>query len=96
MLDAFLRWLQTARCPRCKAWFALQFVRFDVDKSVKPVVGHDRRRHRGGYLPGWRGGLFGGLAHTTDEPFVREWGHARYLCRRCNLHLTVETHRDRR
>jgi hypothetical protein len=96
LIGAFMNWLQTVRCPRCGAWFTLQFVRFDADAKIKPVVGHNRTRHGGGYRSGWRGGLFGGMGHTSDDPFIREFGYDRYLCKKCNLHLSVESHRDRK
>jgi ribosomal protein S27AE len=93
LLPFILNWIKTVHCPKCGSWFTLEFVRFDVTDKV---IGHDRTRHNGGYRTGWRGGFGGGTSHTRDNPFIREWGKARYLCKKCGLHLTIETHRDRR
>jgi hypothetical protein len=91
-IPAILNWVKTVHCPKCGSWFTLEFVRFDVtDKTIA----HNRRRDGGGYRPGWRGGFGGGSSYTRDDPYIREWGKARYLCKKCGLHLTIETHRDR-
>lgn len=93
LIPVILNWIKTVHCPQCGSWFCLEFVRFDVtDKTI----GHDKTRYNSGYRPGWRGGFGGGTSHTSDNPFIREWGKARYLCKKCGLHLTLETHRDRR
>jgi len=93
LIPLVLNWVKTAHCPKCGAWFTLEFVRFDVtDKTIA----HDKTHYRSGYRPGWRGGFGGGTSHTRDNPFIREWGKARYLCKKCGLHLTIETSRDRR
>ena len=93
LIPIIINWAKTNHCPKCGSWFTLQFVRFDVTDKV---IGHDRRGNRGGYRSGWRGGFFGNSTTSRDQPFIREWGKARYLCTKCNLHLTIETHRDKR
>jgi hypothetical protein len=89
LLPALLNWIKTVHCPKCGSWFTLQYVRFDVTDKV---TGRDKNRL--GWRPGFRGGFSTG--HTSDQPFIREFGKARYLCTKCNLHLTIETHRDKR
>ncbi|MDR1895296.1 MAG: hypothetical protein LBR10_00715, partial [Prevotellaceae bacterium] len=89
LIPVIRNWIQTHHCPKCGAWFSLQFVRFDVTDKV---TGRDKMRN------GWHSGLRGGWGstHTSDQPFIREFGKARYVCTKCNLHLTIETHRDKR
>jgi ribosomal protein S27AE len=93
LIPVIMNWVRTHHCPKCGTWFMLEFVRFDVTDKV---TGHDRLRNNGGYRPGWRGGFGGGTSFTNDNPFIREFGKARYLCKKCGLHLTIETHRDKR
>jgi ribosomal protein S27AE len=93
LIPAIRNWVKTHRCPKCGTWFMLDLVRFDVTDKV---TGHDSGGKHGGYLPGLRGGFGGGLSSTKDNPFIREFGKARYLCKKCGFHLTIETHRDKR
>jgi hypothetical protein len=93
MIPRIIKWVKHNHCPRCHSWFTLQFVRFDVDKTI---TGHDKQKNHSGYRPGWRGGFTGGSSWTNDQPFIREFGKGRYLCTKCNLHLTIEESRDRR
>lgn len=91
-IPTILNWGKTVHCPKCGAWFTLTFVRFDVtDKTIA----RNKWRNSGGYRSGWKGGFFNGSSYTHDDPYIREWGKARYLCKKCGLHLTIETHRDR-
>jgi DNA-directed RNA polymerase subunit RPC12/RpoP len=89
LLPAIKNWVQTVHCPKCGSWFTLKFVRFDVTDKV---TGRDKDRM------GWHSGIRGGFRtnHTSEQPFIREFGKARYLCAKCNLYLTIETHRDKR
>jgi DNA-directed RNA polymerase subunit RPC12/RpoP len=92
LIPAIINWSKTHRCPKCGKWFCLEYHSFVVtDKTI----GHNRERSGGGYRSGWRGGFFGGNSHTRDDPFIREWGEARYICRACGRHISIMTHRDR-
>jgi hypothetical protein len=93
LIRAIRNWVRTRHCPKCGTWFMLEFVHFDVTDKV---TGHDSRQGHGGYMPGWKGGIDGGLSNTRDNPFIREFGKARYLCKKCGFHLTIETHQDKR
>ena len=88
-----INWTHTARCPKCGKWFCLEYHSFVVTDKV---VGHNRTRFGGGRRSGWRRGLFGSTGHTRDDPFIREWGEARYICRACGRHVSIHNvKRDR-
>jgi predicted RNA-binding Zn-ribbon protein involved in translation (DUF1610 family) len=93
VIRGIANWVRTHHCPKCGAWFTLDFVRFDVTDKV---TGHDSNQGHGGYTPGREGGYGGGMLKTRDNPFIREFGKARYLCKKCGFHLTIETHQDKR
>jgi len=80
-----INWLRYSRCPKCGKWFCLEYHSFEVTDKV---VGHHRTRTGGGSA--FR--LFGiSLVHrsrTRDDPFIREWGEARYICRACGRHVS--------
>ena len=88
-----INWLRFSRCPKCGKWFCLEYHSFVVTDKV---VGHHRTRYGGGRRSGWRGGFFGGTGHTRDDPFIREWGEARYICKACGCHVSFyNVKRDR-
>ena len=89
-----INWLQHSRCPKCGKWFCLEYHSFEVTDKV---VGHNRTRFGGGRRGGiMKGGLFWGSGHTRDDPFIREWGEARYICRSCGRKVAFKNvKRDR-
>jgi hypothetical protein len=52
-------------------------------------------RRGGGYRGGLKGGFYNGVSNLYDNPFIREWGEARYICRACGRHVSIMTYRDR-
>jgi DNA-directed RNA polymerase subunit RPC12/RpoP len=79
-------WLKYSRCPKCGKWFHMEFHSF-VNITDR-VVGRSRTRYGGGRRAGWQGGGFGNVFRTDDDPFIREWGEARYICRACGRHVS--------
>jgi hypothetical protein len=60
------------------------------------VVGHNRTRYGGGRGFRFLGVTFSHHSQTYDEPFIREWGEARYICRACGRHISIHNvKRDR-
>jgi DNA-directed RNA polymerase subunit RPC12/RpoP len=93
LIPHIINWVHTVHCPKCGKWFCLDFHSFVVTDKV---VGHHRTRNGGGYRNGWRGGGFFDNSRTKDDPFIREWGEARYICRACGRHISIHNvKRDR-
>jgi ribosomal protein L32 len=96
-LPAFFRWRKTVRCPKCHKW-KLEFQGFAVSDKV---VGHSSSTFGGG---GGAGGLLGRIAafvfghasRTNADPFIREWGTAHFVCKKCGCHVEIDTKRDRK
>jgi hypothetical protein len=60
------------------------------------VVGHNKTHHGGGHGVRFLGVSFAHRSQTHDEPFIREWGEARYICRSCGRHVSIyNVKRDR-
>jgi len=88
-----INWLRFSHCPKCGKWFCLEYNSFEVTDKV---VGHHRTRFGGGRRGGWKGGFFWGTRQTRDDPFIREWGEARYICKACGRHVSFHNvKRDR-
>jgi hypothetical protein len=80
-------------CPKCGKSDCLEYHGFVVTDKV---VGHNRTRIGGGRRGSiMRGGFFSGLGRTRDEPFIREWGEDRYICRACGRKVAFQIRRDR-
>jgi len=96
VLPSVFRWIKTVRCPKCKKWFKLDYSGFDVRDKV---VGHSSTSFGGGL-----GGIFGRLhafifghaTRTNADPFIREWGTARFYCTKCGCNIELDTRRDRK
>ena len=93
-LPSIILWYKRKKCPKCRAWGTLKFVKEIVKDKV---VGHDRNRYGGG------GGhyRYGGLgvfhsSHTSDQPFIRYWVEERYICQKCGRHISIHTRKDMR
>ena len=93
---AIRRWVRTVRCPSCGKWFKLEYHGFDVrDKAV----GHSSTRFGGGVggLLGRIGAIiFGHATRTNADPFIREWGTARFTCLKCGCNIEIDTRRDKK
>ena len=88
-----INWLHTARCYKCGKWFCLEYHSFVVTDKV---VGHHRSNSGWGRRAGWKGGIIWGFGRTKDDPFIREWGEARYICSACGRHISIHNvKRDR-
>jgi len=71
-----ISWAHTVHCPKCGKWFCLEYHSFVVtDKTV----GHHKTRTGGGNAFRLFGLAFLHRSYTRDDPFIREWGEARYL-----------------
>ena len=93
---AFSRWVKTVRCPKCGRWFVLEFQGFDVSDKT---VGHSSTSFGGGFggLVGWlRTIIFGHATRTNADPFIREWGTARFTCLKCGCKIEIDTRRDKK
>lgn len=93
-LPAIRLWYRRSRCPKCKQWHCLQYV---TEIVTDKAVGHDRNRY-GGIGGRYGRGFLGGTnaSHTSDQPFIRYWVEERYICRNCNRHVSIHTHKDKR
>lgn len=93
LIPHIINWTHTVHCPKCGKWFCLEYHSFVVtDKAI----GHHRTRFGGGHRSGWKGGGFFNTGRTYDDPFIREWGEARYICRACGRHISIHNvKRDR-
>jgi len=80
LINRIRNWLRIARCPKCGKWFCLDYHSFVVTDKV---VSQNSTNFGGGHLPGWQGGSFWNMGRTNADPFIREWGEARYICRAC-------------
>jgi len=85
--------LRYSHCPKCGKWFCLEYHSFVVTDKV---VGHNRTHTGGGNAFRLFGVSLLHRSHTRDDPFIREWGEARYICRACNRHVSFHNvKRDR-
>jgi len=95
-VPAFSRWARTVRCPRCGKWFELEYHGFDVSDKT---VGHSSTSFGGG-IGGFFGRLwaiiFGHATRTNADPFIREWGTARFTCLKCGCNIEIDTRRDKK
>ena len=95
-MPAVIRWVRTVRCPKCGKWFKLEYKGFDVNDKA---VGHSSTRFGGG-MGGLSGRLraliFGYAARTNADPFIREWGTARFVCLECGCNIELDTRRDKK
>jgi hypothetical protein len=97
-LPSFFRYRKTVRCPKCRSWFKLDYLGFEVSDKV---VGNSSSTFGGG---GGAGGLLGRIAafvfghasRTNADPFIREWGTARFVCTKCGCRIEIDTRRDRK
>jgi len=88
-----INWTHTVHCPKCGKWFCLEYHSFEVTDKV---VGHNRNHFNFGRRGGWRGGPFWSAGRSKGDPFIREWGEARYICRACGRKVAVRNvKRDR-
>ena len=94
LLPAIQLWYRRNHCSKCGQWFCLRYV---TEVVTDKAVGHDRNRYVSGGGRYGRG-LLGGLntSHTADQPFIRYWVEERYICQKCNRHVSVHTHKDKR
>ena len=96
-IPAWRRWVRTVRCPECHKWFKLLYLGFEVRDKV---VGHSSTRFGGGAAGGIFRGIFGLLfanaSRSNADPFIREWGVARFRCERCGCRIEIDTRRDRK
>jgi hypothetical protein len=91
-LPAFLNWRKTVRCPRCRKWFRLAYQAFDVRDKV---VGHSSTRYGGGLGNRFFARLFLHASRTNADPYIREWGTARFVCKNCGCQIMIDTKRDK-
>ena len=94
LIPRIINWSHSARCPKCGKWFCLEYHSFVVTDKV---VSQNTTRFGGGRRSGLlRGGFFWGTGHTKADPFIREWGEARYICRECGRKVAIRNvKRDR-
>ncbi|MDR2019302.1 MAG: hypothetical protein LBQ14_00880 [Treponema sp.] len=92
VLPAFFNWRKTVRCPGCRKWFRLDYQGFEVRDKV---VGHSSTRYGGGLGNRFFARLFLHRSRTNADPFIREWGTARFLCKNCGCQILIDTRRDR-
>ncbi|GHU00616.1 hypothetical protein FACS1894142_8700 [Spirochaetia bacterium] len=96
VVPAFLRWFRTVRCPKCHA-LRLEFQGFDVrDKVVGQSSATFGGGAGGGIFRGIFGFLFGHASRRNADPFIREWGTARFLCKKCGCNVEIDGRRDRK
>jgi len=86
LVNRFRNWLRKARCPKCSKWFCLDYHSFVVTDKV---VSQNSNNFGTGHLPGWEGGSFWTMGHSNADPFIREWGEARYICRACKRRISI-------
>jgi hypothetical protein len=91
-LPAFFNWRKTVRCPKCDKWFRLEYQGFEVRDKV---VGHSNTRYGGGLGNRFFARLFLHASRTNADPFIREWGTARFLCKKCGCQIMIDTRRDK-
>jgi hypothetical protein len=91
-LPTFFNWRKTVHCPRCWKWFRLEYQAFDVRDKV---VGHSNTRYGGGLGSRFFARLFLHASRTNADPFIREWGTARFVCKNCECLISIEARRDR-
>lgn len=88
------KWYLQHHCPYCHSWFTVKRTGFEADTIVE---GHDQTGIFGGLFKTLKiFGLFTGLSHTSDQPFLREFGKGQYICSKCEKYFFIEEHRDRR
>jgi len=96
ILPAVFRWRKTVHCPNCGKWFKLEYHGFEVSDKA---VGHSSTRYGGG-VAGFFGRLgaiiFGHATRTNADPFIREWGTARFTCLKCGCNIEIDTRRDKK
>jgi hypothetical protein len=92
ILPVFLNWRKTMRCPRCRKWFMLELQTFDVRDKL---IGHSSTRYGGGLGNRLFARVFLQVSRTNADPFIREWGTARFICKNCECLINIETRRDR-
>ena len=86
LIPRIINWTHTVHCPKCGKWFCLDYHSFVVTDKV---VGHHRTRTGGGNAFKFLGISFFHRSHTRDDPFIREWGEARYICHACGRHISI-------
>jgi hypothetical protein len=92
VLPAFHDWRKTVRCPNCRTWFRLEYQGFEVRDKV---VGHSSTRVGGGFGNRLFAHFFGGMSRTKADPFIREWGTAHFMCKKCGCIIQIDTKRDK-
>jgi hypothetical protein len=92
VLPSFLNWRKTVRCPQCGKWFRLEYKGFDVRDKV---VGQSNTRYGGGLGNRFVARLLLHTSRTNADPFIREWGTARFRCGNCACQILIDTKRDR-
>ena len=96
VMPSVFRWVKTVRCPKCGEWFKLEYRGFEVSDKA---VGHSSTSFGGG-MGGLAGRLraliFGYATRTNADPFIREWGTARFTCLKCGCAIEIDTRRDRK
>jgi hypothetical protein len=94
---SFMRWVKTVRCPKCRKWFRLAYLGFDVRDKV---TAHSSTRFGGGAGGGIFRGIFGFLfanaSRNNADPFIREWGTAHFRCEQCDCRIEIDSRRDRK
>jgi hypothetical protein len=85
LIPVIARWLKFNHCPKCGGWFCLEFHDFVVTDKV---VGHNRNRYGSGQMFRFLGLRFLSHSQSFDQPFIREWGEARYICKKCGRHVS--------
>jgi len=93
LIRRFRNWLRTVHCPKCGKWFCLNYHSF---VATDQVVSQNSTNFGGGSHAGWQGGDFWQMGRTNADPFIREWGEARYICRACGRRVALRNvKRDR-
>jgi predicted RNA-binding Zn-ribbon protein involved in translation (DUF1610 family) len=92
VLPAFFNWRKTVHCPKCGKWFRLEHQGFEVRDKV---VGYSNTRYGGGLGNRFFARLFLHASRTNADPFIREWGTARFLCENCGCQIMIDTKRDK-
>jgi DNA-directed RNA polymerase subunit RPC12/RpoP len=93
LVPRIARWARTVHCPKCGKWFCLKFHSFVVTDST---MAQRTVRTLGGSIFEFLGLSFLGRMYTREDPYIREWGEARYICRACGRHISIrDTKRDR-
>jgi ribosomal protein L32 len=93
-LPAIKQWIRVSKCPKCGHWFCLELQSF---YATDQVVGRDSKNSVIGGLFRFIGLDIIGSVKTKDQPFIREWGEAHYICRSCGKYVSVQNvRRDKR